>query len=231
MIIKIIVEGGSMKPNPALAQRMGPLGINVGKIIADVNSSTKTYSGMKVPVTLDIDTKTKAIKVTVNQISTAEMLKKEFGVAKGSGQPQKYKSANASIEQIIRIAKEKQALEKSLKSAVKTVVGTCRTLGIIVENKEPEIVTKEIDEGVYDKEINAVKTVPSAEKIAELAVFFEKVKKNQDTLKKKEEEEKAKADEEKAAKAAAAGAAGTAAPAAGTPAAAAPAAAPAAAKK
>ena len=214
MIIKIIVEGGSMKPNPALAQRMGPLGINVGKIISDVNSSTKSFAGMKIPVLLDIDTKTKAIKVVVQQPSTAELLKKEFGVAKGSGQPHKYKTANASIEQIIRIANEKRALEKSLKSTVKTIVGACRSLGMLIESKEPEIVSKEIDDGVYDKEINSSKTVPSSEKVAELASFFEKVKKSQEAMMKKEEEEKAKAEEEKAAKAAAGAAAG-AAPAAG----------------
>lgn len=217
MIIKLITAGGAMKPNPALAQKMGPLGMNMGKIIADVNTATKGFSGMKIPVTLDIDTKTKTFKVIVQQPSTSELLKKEFKIEKGSGQPQKFKSANASIETLIGIAKEKQALEKSLKSSLKTVVGACRSIGILVESKEPEIVSQEIDNGVYDKLIQQEKTVPSPEKLKELAAFFGKLQKSQEETKKKEEEEKAKAEEEKAAKAAAsAGAAGAAAGAAKT---------------
>jgi len=217
MIIKLITQAGSMKPNPALAQKMGPLGMNMGKIISDVNAATKQFVGMKIPVTLDIDTKTKTTKVIVEQPSTSELLKKEFGIAKGSGQPQKFKTANASIETLIKVAKEKQALEKSLKSSLKTVVGSCRSLGILVESKEPEEVTAEIDKGVYDKLIEQEKTVPSPDKIKELQAFFGKLQKSQEELKKKEEEEKAKAEEEKAAKAAAtAGAPGAAAAAGAT---------------
>ena len=218
MIIKIITQAGSMKPNPALAQKMGPLGLNMGKIISDVNNSTRSFVGMKIPVTLDINTKTKEIKVIVQQPSTAELLKTEFGILKGSSQPQKFKTANVPIESLIKLAKEKQALEKSLKSSLKTIVGACRSLGILVESKEAAVVTKEIDGGVYDDPINQQKTVPSPEKLKELKSFFDKIQKSQEELKKKEEEEKAKAEEEKAAKAAAAGAA-PAAGAAATPAA------------
>ncbi len=201
MQIRIIAEGGNMKPNPALAQRMGPLGINMGKIISDVNNSTKEFAGMKVPILLDIDTKTKNVKVIVQQPATSELLKKEFGISKGSGQPHKYKTANVPIESLIKIALEKQALEKSLKSALKTVIGACKSLGIMIENKDPSIVTKEIDQGVYDSEINSKKTEASPEKLKKLASFFEGVRKTQESLMKKEEEEKAKQEEEKAAKA------------------------------
>ncbi len=207
MIIKIITQAGSMKPNPALAQKMGPLGLNMGKIISDVNNSTRSFTGMKIPVTLDINTKTKEIKVIVQQPSTAELLKKEFGILKGSSQPQKFKTANVPIETLIGLAKEKMALEKSLKSSLKTIVGACRSLGILIESKEAAVVTKEIDDGVYDAPIDQQKTVPSPEKVKELKAFFDRIQKSQEELKKKEEEEKAKAEEEKAAKAAVAGAA------------------------
>jgi len=218
MIIKLITAAGSMKPNPALAQKMGPLGMNMGKIISDVNKATAGQPGMKLPVTLDINTKTKEVKVIVGQPSTSELLKKEFGIAKGSGQPQKFKTANVAIESLIKVAMEKQALEKTLKSSVKTVVGSCRSLGILVESKEPAEVTAEIAKGTYDKIIDQKKTTPSPEKLKELKSFFDKIQKSQEETKKKEEEEKAKAEEEKAAKAATAaatpGAAATAAAAA-----------------
>ncbi len=31
--IKLIVDGGSMKPGPSVAQQLGPIGVNIGKII------------------------------------------------------------------------------------------------------------------------------------------------------------------------------------------------------
>jgi len=198
-----------MKPGPTIAQKIGPLGLNMGKIISDVNAATKSFTGIKVPVALNIDTKTKAIKVEVSAPPASELLKKELGVEKGTGDSKKIKVANAAIEQVIKIAQTKIALEKNLKSAVKTVVGSCVSLGILIENKEPKEIIKEIEKGVYDKEIAHPKEA-SEEKLAQLKDYFEGIKKKQEELLKKEEEEKAK---EAAAAAAAAPAAAAGAPA------------------
>jgi len=53
MIIKLLVDAGDMKPNPAISQKIGPLGLNLGKIIQDVNKATSQFKGIKVPVVLD----------------------------------------------------------------------------------------------------------------------------------------------------------------------------------
>ena len=44
-------------------------------------------------------------------------------------------------------------LAKSLKAAVKEIVGTCLSMGVTIEGKSPKAVLREIDEGVYDKVI------------------------------------------------------------------------------
>jgi len=211
MIMKLLVDGGAMKPGPAIAQKLGPAGINMGKLISDINLSTKEFTGIKVPVSVDVNTKTKTYKIEVSTPSVAEMLKKEFGLEKGSGQPHKIKMANASIEQLIKVAKMKESgmLSKTFKSTLKTVLGSCVSLGIIVENKDPKIVSKEIDKGIYDNLIQAGTTAVSSEKRSQLDAHFETVKKAQEDLLKKEEEEK-KAKEEAAAAAAPAAAAGAA---------------------
>lgn len=201
-----MIEGGAMKPSPAISQKIGPLGLNIGKLMKDVNDATKEFSGMKVPVILNIDTKTKSVKVEVLSPPSSGMIKKELGLEKGSGQPPKVKVANASIEQLIKVSKSKQSLEKDLKATVKTIVGICRSLGILIENKEAGVVTQEIDEGVYDKQINEGLTETPKEKLAELKSFFDDIKKSQEEKAKKEEEEKAKAEEEKVAAAATAAA-------------------------
>jgi len=228
MIIKLLVEGGNMKPGPTLAQKVGPLGLNMGKLISDVNIATKNFTGMKVPVSVEIDTKTKGFKVSVSAPPTAELLKKELGAEKGTGASKKIKIGNASIEQIIEIAKTKTALEKDLKSALKTTLGSCVSLGILVENKDPKEVIKEVNKGIYDKEI-AHPAKPSKEKLEKLKEFFDSVKKKQEEMLKKEEEEKARLAAEAAAAAAvaaptAAAPGAAAVPTAAVPAAAAPAA-------
>jgi len=195
MIIKLLVEGGNMTPGPALSQKLGPMGMNVNQVIQKVNEATKDFKGLKVPVELDVDALTKEFEVSVFSPPVSELIKKELGIEKGSGMQKKVQTANASIEQIISVAKTKlpNLLCKDLKAAVKTVVGSCVSLGVLVENKPAVEVEQEIDEGKYDKEIQEEKTETSEEKKKELDEYFSKVKTQQDILIK--QEEKAKEDE------------------------------------
>jgi len=56
------------------------------------------------------------------------------------------------MEQVVKIARAKigNLIVKGLKSAVKTVLGTCVSMGVTVEGKDPREIQKEIDEGVWD---------------------------------------------------------------------------------
>jgi large subunit ribosomal protein L11 len=196
MIIKIIVEGGSMKPGPTISQKLGPLGINIGKVISDVNEATKSFEGLKVPVELDVDAKSRNFKIHVLSPPISELLKKEISIDKGSGAMKKVKIGNLSIEQIIKVTKIKynNMLSKNMKSAVKTVLGSCVSLGVLVENKEPKELIKEIENGIYDEEIKSEKIVTNEEKLKLLKETFSKIKSKQDEVIKKEEEEKAAAE-------------------------------------
>jgi len=202
MIIKILAEGGEMKPGPALSQKLGPAGINMGQVITKINDATKDFKGLKVPVELDVNPKNKTFEVKVFSPPTSELLKKEFKITKGSGAQKKINVGNASMEQIISVAKQKlpNMLSKDLKSAVKSVVGTCVSLGILVESKPASEIGFEIDEGKFDKEINAGKTTTDPEKRKKLDAFFADLKSQQDQKAKVEQ----KAKEDEAAKAEAA---------------------------
>ncbi|MBX4212335.1 50S ribosomal protein L11 [Candidatus Pacearchaeota archaeon] len=232
MKVKLIVDGGDMKPGPAVAQQLGPMGINLGKVIADVNTATSGFKGMKAPIEIDVDAKTKSYKIKVFSPPVAELIKKEINAEKGSGEAKVTKVGNIALERIISIAQTKMSnlLAKDLKSAVKLIVGTCVSLGVLVDSKEAKDVEKDISSGKYDHEIKHAITEPSPEKKAELSRFFAIRKAEQEKAKKALEEAKAA---EEAAKAAAAAATPGAAPATpGTPApAGTPATAPAAEKK
>ncbi len=179
--IKLLVEGGQMTPNPALSQKLGPMGINVGQVIAKVNLATADFKGLKVPVELNVDASTKQFEVKVFSPPTSELIKKELGLQKGSGEQNKVQIGNISIEQAISIAKTKMQnlLCKDLKAGVKSVVGTCVSLGVLVESKSAKEVGQDIDSGKYDKEIKQEKTQTSPEKKAELNAYFQELNSKQ----------------------------------------------------
>ncbi len=222
MIVKLIVEGGNMKPGPAVAQQLGPMGVNLGKVISDVNTATEGFKGVKVPVEIDVNAKTKQFTIKVFSPPVAELIKKELSIDKGSGQAGEMMVGNLAIEQVIGIAKTKlpNMLAKDLRAAVKLVVGSCVSLGVLIEDKFAKDIEKDIDDGVYDKEIKSEKTDVTADKKSKLSKTFSEVKTQQEAKAKAAEAAKAAEEAAKVAAAAAAPAATTtAAPAAGTPAA------------
>jgi large subunit ribosomal protein L11 len=196
MIIKLLVDGGAMKPGPSLSQKLGPLGIPVNNVISKVNEATKSFDGIQVPVELNVDAGTREFEIKVFSPPVSGLLKKELKIEKGSGAQKKVRVANASIEQIISLAKTKfpNLLCKDFKSAVKTIAGTCVSLGILIENKPASEVEQEILDGKYDKEINSEKTETSPEKRKELDEYFSKIKKEQDKIIQQEQAAKAAAE-------------------------------------
>ena len=231
--VEAMIEGGKASAAPPLGPALGPMGVNIGQVISKINEKTAAYKGMKVPVTVLIDTSTKEFEIEIGTPPTSALIKKELGIETGSGIPHKDKVGNMAMEQVIKVAKMKMdsLLAKSMKTAVKTVIGSCNSLGVLVEGKTAIAINADIDAGKYDSLIKSEATEVSPEKKALITQQLE------DTRKRFEKDlAKMKADKEAkdAAKAAAgAPAAEGAAPAAGAkaPAAGAKAAAPAAAKE
>jgi len=215
MQLKMLVDGGDMKPGPTVGQQLGPVGLNIGQVIQKVNEVTKGFKGMKVPITLDINTKTKGFDVLVSSPPTSELLKKEIGVEKGSGKAKDIKVGNISMEQIITVSKIKNPnmITSSFKNTVKSVVGSCISLGIIIDNKAPQEITSDIDSGIYDKIINEQITEVSDDKKKSLMEHFKNVKEQQDKILQKEAEKKSEEEAKKAAEAPVAAAAPASTPA------------------
>ncbi len=158
--IQALVDGGRASAGPPLGPKLGPLGINVGQLINDINTATKDFEGIKVPVEIIIDTETKKWEIKVGSPPTSQLLFKELKLQKGSGSAWREGNAekpptagDASKEVIIKIAKLKQEEMgvKNIKNAVKNVLGTCLSCGITVEGKNPKEVQKEVDEGAWDE--------------------------------------------------------------------------------
>jgi len=199
MKVKLIVEGGAMKPGPAVAQQLGPMGINLGKVIDNVNKATSGFKGTKVPVEIDVNPKTKEFTIEVFSPPVAELIKKEMNLEKASGETGKTYVGNIAFETVLGIAMTKQAnlLAKTLKSAVRLVLGTCTSMGVLIDNKSPIEVGREVENGKYDAEINQEKTEASEDKKKELERFWKELKAKQEKTKKALEEAKAAEAEKK----------------------------------
>jgi large subunit ribosomal protein L11 len=197
--IKLLVEGGNMKPGPAVAQQLGPMGINMGKVISDVNSATADFKGMEVPVVLDVDAKTKEFSIDVKSPSVSALIKKELKLEKASGARLKEQSGNIAIEQVISVTKQKypNMLANDFLGALKSVIGSCMTLGLLIESKDPKLVLEDIAEGKYNAEIESQKTEASPEKLKELNDFFKGISAKQQADKAAEEAEAKEAEEKK----------------------------------
>jgi len=134
--------------------------VNVLQIVNRINELTKAYAGMKVPVRVVVDIDTKEFEVDIGTPTTSALIVKELGIQKGSGNPKAEKVGNLTMEQIAKIGAMKMpnSYAKSTKTAAKEVMGTCVSLGITVEGKDPREVQKELDQGKWDQLFGSVKS-------------------------------------------------------------------------
>jgi large subunit ribosomal protein L11 len=186
--VELIVEGGKAAAGPAVGSTLGPLQINIGNVLTQINEKTKDFKGMKVPVKIIVDVETKNFEIVLGTPSASELIKNEIGIEKGAGDHKKVKGGVISLEQLIKIAQMKSSnlIANNLKSAVKMMVGSCVSLGVLIDGKEPKEIMKEIEEGKYDKLINnKITEVPSDKKL-----ILDKIAKEIESKKKQVAKEK-----------------------------------------
>lgn len=169
-VVDALVEGGKASAAPPLGPALGPKGVNIGLVIAEINKKTAAFKGMQVPVKVIIDSSTKEFEITVGTPPASELIKKEAGVEKGAGNPLDH-IADIKIEQVIKVAKMKEdALGgKTMKDKVKEVMGTCNSMGIMIEEMHARDAIKAVNEGRFDKEIASGKTELTAEELKEIS--------------------------------------------------------------
>ena len=132
---------------------MGPLGINIGQVVAKINEQTATFESMKVPVSVIVDKKTKQFEIEVGSPPIAALVKKKLGLEKGAKTSGTEVVGNLTLAQAVEIAKLKVEgmLAKGLKAAVKEVLGTCVSMGVTVEGKDARELQHEVDDGKHDE--------------------------------------------------------------------------------
>jgi len=162
--IKVIVQGGKANPAPPLGPSLAAAKVDTAKVIDAINEKTKDFNGMEVPVTVNIDPKTKEFEISVGTPSLTALVRKElnvktlakspFNVYKKDEVTEEFKDS-LKFEQVVKITRMKMNDIKTddLKKAVKQVVAFCVSSGVYIEDKKPKEIIKEIDEGKWDEKI------------------------------------------------------------------------------
>ncbi len=167
--VNAMIEGGKATAAPPLGPALGPLGINIGQVISEINKKTADFKGVQVPVKIVVDEE-KNITITVGTPPVSALIKQEAHIEKGSGNPEADLIADIKIEQVIKIAKMKgEGLSgKDMFARVKEVAGTCNSMGVMIEGKRAVETIADINKGSFTAEIKAEKTELSAEELKEL---------------------------------------------------------------
>ncbi len=147
-IVQGLVEGGKATSGPPFGPALGPMGVNINAIIAEINEKTKPFAGIKIPVKVYVDGATKTFRVEVGSPTTSALLLKDLGIAAGA----KAKGevvGNTTLEQIKIIAKSKEGslYGNSMGSRVNQILGTCKSMGITCDGNDPRTVIAKIRSG------------------------------------------------------------------------------------
>jgi len=133
-IIKVFPIGGAATPAPPIGPALGQHGVNIMEFVTQYNKATQDKKGQKTPAEITIyEDRTFTFVIKLPPVS--EMIKQELKLKSGSGVPNKTKVGKLSQAQLKKIATEKlpDLNTTSIESAMKSVAGTARSMGVEVE--------------------------------------------------------------------------------------------------
>ena len=131
--IKLQIPAGKATPAPPVGPALGQAGVNIMDFCKNFNARTAKDEGLIIPVVITVYADRSYTFITKTP-PVAVLIKREVGIAKGSGEPNKNKVGKITMKQVEGIAKMKlpDLNTDSLESAIQTVKGTARSMGIEV---------------------------------------------------------------------------------------------------
>jgi large subunit ribosomal protein L11 len=132
--VKLQIPAGQANPSPPVGPALGQRGVNIMEFCKQFNAQTQAQQGLIIPVIITVYADRSFTFVTKTPPASV-LLKRAAGVEKGSGIPHKNKVGTVTKQQVREIAQLKtpDLTAGSLEAAVRTVEGTARSMGIVVE--------------------------------------------------------------------------------------------------
>ena len=133
-VVKLQLPAGKATPGPPVGSTLGPHGINIPGFTKEFNEKTKGQEGLILPVVMTIF-ENRSFTFILKTPPAAVLIKKACGLQSGSAKPNKDKVAKLTQAQLEEIAKTKMPdiTAGSLEAAKKTIAGTARSMGVLVE--------------------------------------------------------------------------------------------------
>ena len=132
-IVKIQIPAGKATPAPPIGSVLGPKGINIAGFVKEFNDKTASQAGFIIPCVITIY-EDRSFTFVLKTPPAAVLIRKEAGIEKGSGKPNKDKVAKLTKSQIRKIAEMKMPdlNASSIESAMSMIAGTARSMGVQV---------------------------------------------------------------------------------------------------
>ena len=132
-LVKLQIPAGKATPAPPVGTALGPHGVNIMDFCKAFNARTAKEEGLIIPVVVTVFSDRSYTFITKTPPASI-LLKRAANLAKGSAEPNKNKVGTVTSKQVEEIAKLKmpELNAGSLETAIKTVAGTARSMGIDV---------------------------------------------------------------------------------------------------
>jgi len=132
--VKLQCPAGQATPAPPVGPALGQHGVNIMEFVKQFNAQTADRVGLIIPAIITVYSD-RSFSFILKTPPAPVLLKKAAGLAKGSGKPNKEKVGKVTRAQCEEIAQTKLADlgASSLDAATKMVMGTARSMGIVVE--------------------------------------------------------------------------------------------------
>ena len=133
-VVKLQIVAGKATPAPPVGTALGPHGINMGDFCKQYNDATSKMGDMIVPAEITIYEDRTFTFITKSTPATT-LLKKAAGISSGSKRPNTEKVGKVTRKQLEEIAKAKEPdlTAADLDAAVRTIAGSARSMGLVVE--------------------------------------------------------------------------------------------------
>ena len=137
--IKLQIKGGAANPAPPVGPALGSKGLNIMAFCKAFNAATQAQAGKILPVVITVYSD-KSYSFEVKQPPVAVSIKEAAKIQTASGEPNRKKVASITWDQVKEIAEQKMPDLNcfTLKSAMKMVAGTARSMGVTVSGEFPE---------------------------------------------------------------------------------------------
>jgi len=137
-LIKLQVKAGEANPAPPIGPALGQHGVNIMEFCKAFNAQTqKMEKGLPLPVVISVYAD-RSFTFVIKTPPASVLLLKAAGLGKGSPTPHTNKVGKVSLAQVEEIAKVKtpDLTAADLKAAMRTIMGTARSMGVVVEGAE-----------------------------------------------------------------------------------------------